>query len=208
MLRSVRFLSLALFLVGAFAVSVASAQILNSERIEQTFGSYGISVLYSDEMLRLSNLYSEHEGEMVTRTLAVVEYPEISNVAFAAEHQVITSGGSIGSTFTEAGWEVIKRNLSIFEFSAPEEFSGPMGVDASAKIATHFYQLDIEKNGQRYAYASIVEMHHPDYLSKADLSSIYPIDIVPDSRQSLRRHLQLIESGFGILQLPRLPLIQ
>src|SRR5262245_42966767 len=37
----------------------AAPELLNSERIEQKFGSYGIAVLRSDERLRVANLYSE-----------------------------------------------------------------------------------------------------------------------------------------------------
>jgi hypothetical protein len=54
-----RFQSSVLAAVAAIAVwSPAGAQILNSERIEQTFGSYGIEVIASEGSLRLSNLYS------------------------------------------------------------------------------------------------------------------------------------------------------
>jgi hypothetical protein len=198
------------FFIGAsllIAVGTApvSAQILNSERIEQTFGSYGIDVVYSDESLRLSNLYSEHGGERITRTLAFVEYPEIVNLAFAAEHRAILEGGSIGSTFKAAGWEVIKKNLSIIEVSAPDVFADLMGVEEGAQLATHYYQLDVARDEQQLAYALIAELHHPDYLSNDELTSIYPLDLVPltadsfelvpDREEILRRHLRLLHAG-------------
>ena len=40
------------------AVAEQPRELLNSERIEQQFGSYGIDVLESDAEMRVSNLYS------------------------------------------------------------------------------------------------------------------------------------------------------
>jgi hypothetical protein len=48
----------------------------------------------------------------------------------------------------------------------------------------------------------IAELHHPDYLSNDELTSIYPLDLapltadsfelVPDREEMLRRHLRLL----------------
>lgn len=48
--------------------------LLNSERIAQRYGSYGIEVLASDCGLRVSDLYSGEQTDRVTRTLAVVRF--------------------------------------------------------------------------------------------------------------------------------------
>ena len=58
-------------LLQALASLPAFAQILNSERIEQTFGSYGIDVVFSDSSLRISNLYSMESGAPVTRSRTI-----------------------------------------------------------------------------------------------------------------------------------------
>ena len=58
---------------------------LNSERIEARYGSYGIEVLESDTRIRESNLFSEHAGGRVTRTFAIVQYPEIVHSEFSDE---------------------------------------------------------------------------------------------------------------------------
>ena len=55
-------------------------------RIEQTFGSYGIEVLYTDDALRLSGLYSTHDGKNVIRTFAIVGYPAAVDDEIAARH--------------------------------------------------------------------------------------------------------------------------
>ena len=172
-------LKIALVLL-ALVAGVASAQILNSERIEQTFGSYGINVAFSDESLRISNLFSWHEGRTITRTLAIVAYPQVVDAAFASVHEQILAGGSIGATFQAAGWQVGKRNLDIREIPLPQAFAAPMEVDApETPLATHIYQLDIAKDGQSFHYATIVELHHPDYLTTAELAEIYPLEKEP-----------------------------
>jgi hypothetical protein len=68
MLSRVRRPIIGILLLAAFGAAPITAQILNSERIEQTFGSYGIDVIASDALLRVSNLYSRHDGEKITRT--------------------------------------------------------------------------------------------------------------------------------------------
>lgn len=199
-----------LALVTSFGALVASAQILNSERIEQTFGSFGIDVLYSDESLRVSSLYSEEGGARTTRTVAVVQYPALVDGAFTSEHQVILDGGSIGATFKEAGWEVVKINLSTQEMRQPDEITQLMSLDGRSPLATHFYQLDIRRQGERIPYAEIVEIHHPDYLTLDDLQRIYPLDVdtgrgdllsvIPPTEVLLRRHLRLMYAGLSALE--------
>src|SRR5262245_20843411 len=68
-------------------------ELLNSERIEQKFGSYGIEVLRSDTRARAADLFSTATsggGEQRTcRTFAVTRYPDEIAPAFAAEHREI-----------------------------------------------------------------------------------------------------------------------
>ena len=47
-------------------------ELLNSERIAATFGSYGVEVLEQNGAVRVSNLFSGEGEERVTRTFAVV----------------------------------------------------------------------------------------------------------------------------------------
>jgi len=37
----------------------------------------------------------------------------------------------------------------------------------------HVYQLLLVRNEQSFEYATIVEIHHPDYLSENDLQQLY-----------------------------------
>jgi hypothetical protein len=173
MLKSRRFAAVVISLLAGICASLAAAQMLNSERIEQTFGSYGIDVLYSDDTLRLSSLYSLQDGEKQMRTFAAVEYPQVVNEAFAAEHRRILAGGSIGATFRDAGWEVVKINVAFGESGAYTTLAALMGIEPGTKLATHYYRFEVQKNGERHRYASILEMHHPAYLGMAELVSIY-----------------------------------
>jgi len=90
---------------GATASRVESSnrQLLNSERIAARFGNYGIEVLAGDSRERVSNLYSEANGERTCRTFAVVRYPAAIDSAVAAEHDEIVRGGSIGAVFAAHG---------------------------------------------------------------------------------------------------------
>jgi hypothetical protein len=182
----------------------ASAQLLNSERIEQTFGSYGIDVVYSDERLRLSNLYSLDEGRKIMRTFAIVGYPDAVERSFASEHAAIVAGGSIGATFKASGWNVVKTGHQYFEIMLPDALAKAMHVEPGTQAAADAYRLAIERRGKHFDYALIIEIHHPDYLSQADLESIYGAETLvgmPDSTRELlgaaRRKLQTLALAFG-----------
>lgn len=194
----------AVLAVGALGVAVASAQILNSERIEQTFGSYGIELIFSDERLRLSNLYSLDDGEPVTRTFALVRYPEDVSPAFAPEHAAIVAGGSIGSTFEDAGWTVVKDYHQYFRIRLSPRLAAAMGVAADTPLATHAYRLEVARDGAQLEYALIIEIHHPEYLGEEDLPGIYGPEVVigmpDDVRALLENGLEQLERSLTLSQ--------
>jgi len=150
--------------------------LLNSERIRQKFGSYGVEVLFSDETTRITSLYST-EGDMkVTRTFAVVMYPTHVDTALTAEHRAIISGGSIGQVFKEGGWTIEKRSIFLGQISPSETYDdvySMMGGIAAAELAVYVYVFNIERGGLNFEYATIAEVYHPDYLVEDDLIRIY-----------------------------------
>ena len=158
---------------GERSEAPAGRELLNSERIEQRFGSYGIEVLESGAAYRVSNLYSLEGAQKICRTFAVVRYPETVAPEFALEHQRILAGGSIGAVFSAAGWRVEKRHLYFGTLTATRRVAELMGIVAGTALATHVYVLDVVKDDHRFQYAAIVEIHHPDYLRAADLPAIY-----------------------------------
>lgn len=163
--------------IGTLAIaSLALGQtreLLNSERIEHAFGSYAIAVLESTAQLRVSNLYSTEARGPICRTFAVVRYPPEVDPAFAAEHAAILAGGSIGAVFAKAGWRVEKTHEYYGELDAGAKVAALMGVPPQTRLATHVYALDVAKDDRRLRYAMLVEIHHPDYLTKDALETIY-----------------------------------
>lgn len=160
------------------------AELLNSERIERAFGSYGIAVLESAADVRVSNLYSVEDAREICRTFAVVRYPAVVAPAFEAEHATILAGGSIGAVFAAAGWRVEKTHLHYGKVNAQGRAAVLMAVTPGAELAAHVYELTVIKNDERHRYSTIVEIHHPDYLQIEDLAAIYGPVAEPSTAQA------------------------
>lgn len=148
-------------------------ELLNSERIERAFGSYGVEVLEADRKVRVSNLYSVDASGRVCRTFAVVRYPRAPDKRLAPENAAITNGASIGATFAAAGWRVGKSHLYIGELPAGQRVATLMGIAEGTPLALDIYVLEVSKDGTEIEYAAIGELHHPDYLKPADLTVLY-----------------------------------
>jgi hypothetical protein len=150
--------------------------LLNSERIRQRFGSYGIDVVRESESLRVSNLYSIEGGNKITRTLAVVIYAMPIPGMVMAEHGEIKHGHSIGEVFGRHGWSIAKENAYFGEIVASPALAGvyaSMGGIGEVNLAVHVYKLSVGKNGAWTDYATIAEVHQPDYLGLEKLHEIY-----------------------------------
>jgi len=150
-----------------------SRPLLNSERIEQKFGSYGIDVLKNSPAIRVSNLYSLHDGRKICRTFAAVNYPALVDPQYVGEHEQIVGGQSMGAVFVRNGWVVEKRHRYFGTLPMTEGLSRLMGGASAEHVAVHIYVLAIEKAGFSFEYASIAEIHHPGYLGLEDLRDIY-----------------------------------
>jgi hypothetical protein len=75
-----------------------------------------------------------------------------------------------------------------------------MRIEPEAVIASHLYRLEIHAENAQYDYATILEMHHPAYLSYADLKNIYKQnDSVEGAGAAVRKDLSLILSAERIL---------
>ncbi len=162
----------------------SQGQPLNSERIQQTFGSYGVDVMQASNDGRVSSVYSGIGDDKVTRTFAVVRFSGRVRPAFADEHSRVKSGQSLGAVFKAAGWEIEKHNIFVGEMEVPAKYallSDLMQLSLPKYLAGHVYLFVIRKNNRSYNYATITELHHPDYLSAADLRAIYGEIIFDDS---------------------------
>ncbi len=164
-------------LAAAMNASAVEPEHLNSERIEERFGSYGIDVLENTPELRRSNLFSHDGDRPVCRTYAIVCY-RAGAPSIAAEHAEVVSGNSIGAIFKSKGWSIYKQTLHIGDFDAsPTAFASDlMDLPDGAVLSLHVYRLQLKKDEQIIDYADIIEVHHPAYLDRDTLASLYPVD--------------------------------
>ncbi len=165
-------------LAVALHACTAEPELLNSERIEATFGSYGIEVLQNDAQLRRSSLYSIGEGVRTCRTYAVVQFLEQPGEQTQDEHTKIVSGGSIGEVFKSHGWRIYKQTLYTGNVTIDDKASdliGLMLLGDDDVLAMHVYRLLLEKEDTSVSYATIIEVHHPEYLDLDDLRRLYPV---------------------------------
>lgn len=172
-------------LVGACAEQPPGI-ILNSDRIRQEFGSYAVEILYSDEEQRISSLYSDSGAGKITRTFAVVVFDTPVAAALTQTHQNILAGKSIGEEFRAAGWTIDKQHVFIGELSVSAdhpEIKRLMNIQLPASVAAHTYQFVVTRDDRSFTYATIVEIHHPDYLDKDELEQLYGVMLFDDSER-------------------------
>lgn len=166
------------FIAAALSACAAQPELLNSDRIKERFGSYGIAVVAADGNVRRSSLYSTDNGRRTSRTHAVVRFVGPSVGELSTTHEKVAAGGSIGSTFRADGWNVVKRTVYIGEIAmhdAAHPIAQRMRLAGPTNLALHAYQLHVEKDPVSLHYATIIELHHPEYLSQDELLDIYPL---------------------------------
>ena len=169
---------------AAVSASAVESEVLNSERIEARFGSYGIDIISDRDGQRLASLYSGSGRERVCRTFASVRRQARSSESIDAEQADIAAGRSIGARFRESGWSVAKRTL--YTGAVPvsrliAEVRRRMCLAEGASDAVHAYQLVLGRERHTIDYATIIEAHHPDYLSVDALLGLYRITTAADA---------------------------
>ena len=166
-------------LAAVLSACATEPVLLNSERIQRRFGSYGIDVLASERGLRRSSLYSMNDGKLTCRTYAVVRFADQLDDRYGDEHAEVLAGNSIGATFRSHGWDLHKQTMYIGTLALPgqaSEIGSLMRLNGAHELALHVYQLLLVKDDQAFDYAMIIETHHPDYLKSSDLHSLYEYD--------------------------------
>lgn len=164
---------------AALSACAIEPEILNSERIEERFGSYGIEVLSNRPGLRRSALFSGENKDKTCRTYAVVRFVDTPDTRLDSEHEQILAGDSIGARFKADGWTIRKETLYLGATDRcprGSEIAAVMRIDNPCEIAMHVYRLLLQKDDAEFDYATISEFHHPDYLDLADLQALYPLD--------------------------------
>ena len=169
--------------------------LLNSERIEKKFGSYGIDIVQSDNQSRVSFLYSldpNNKNKKNYHTLAIVKFKETRKVSII--HEKILNGGSIGKSFKKEGWEIDKTNHQMMVISNPDKllFKSWLPQISDENLALHFYELNVKTENHYYLYAEILEIHHPKYLGFNDLTEVYNLDEETQNNEKLLSMLNFI----------------
>jgi len=163
-------------IAAALSACALEPESLNSDRIGDRFGSYGITVLPHTGGVRRSSLYSVDGETKTCRTYAVVRFVDDSTPSVATAHADVLAGHSIGTTFKSTGWQSRKITLHIghLTLDASQHAIGKlMRLEGVTEFAIHAYQLVLEKESQTVNYATIAEMHHPDYMSLPEVKSLY-----------------------------------
>jgi hypothetical protein len=182
-------------IAAAISACALEPESLNSERIEQRFGSYGIEVLSHSDGARRSSLYSIQDGVRVCRTYAVVQFVDEATPRVADAHADVLAGESIGATFKSSGWEINKITLYIGELPMPDldhPVAKLMRLEKPSNLGVHAYQLVLSKDDQTVEYALITETHHPDYLSEQELHSLYGENSLPSLDDEEIRNLSTL----------------
>lgn len=171
------------------ATQGSTAPILNSERIKQKFGSYGVEVIATTVPgLRVSNLFSLKDEIKITRTFAVTRFEEQRDPSLDEGHRrIVEENQSIGATFKELGFTILKENLFIGDFEPKTTcIFEMMGAVKPQPLATYIYRLSLSKGDiKNVPYAVIAELQHPDYLSTNDLSVIYGTKQTPENLEDI-----------------------
>lgn len=180
MARSRRFLPAFLFLgLAVSGLSEERAGIrktdtpkLNSERIEERFGSYGIEVL-EHAPVRVSKLYSIHGEEKICRTFAIVSFTEPAAKDLQPALTRIKAGASLGATLKKAGWKVEKEPLHIGTIPAGPRFRKLAKLEQSPDLAVSIYRLHATREEVNHEVATVIEIHHPEYLDEQQLRELH-----------------------------------
>ena len=69
-----------------------------------------------------------------------------------------------------------------------------MQLGQGAELAVHVYLMTLEKDDRSIQYATIIETHHPDYMTESALLKLYALDQAQRiSPADLARLLDLVE---------------
>ena len=96
---------------------------MNSDKIRERFGHYGVELLEQDTRTRLASLYSLSGEQRITRTLALTRFELPTHPGVEAQDAQIRSGESIGATLRKAGWSIVKNETIDCQVTAGQRFS-------------------------------------------------------------------------------------
>ncbi|MDG1065702.1 MAG: hypothetical protein P8O91_05755 [Luminiphilus sp.] len=147
---------------------------MNSDKIRERFGHYGVELLKQDTRTRLASLYSLSGERRVTRTLALTRFELPTHPEVEAQDAQIRSGESIGATLRNAGWTILKNETVDCQVTAGQRFAllGGSTLSPEDNVLLRIYTLNVSKQDLAIDYAIIAEAYHCDHIAPStDLPS-------------------------------------
>lgn len=178
--------------VGAISISLAAcakeSQPLNSDKIRERFGHYGVELLDQNAITRLASLFSISDQRRITRTLALTRFELPTHPALAAEDQQIRAGASIGATLRSAGWQVVKDGSADCQTLAGERFArlGGSTLTPEDPVLIRVYTLKLMRENVSLDYAVIAEAYHPEHVpTTSELPCTQSVEEILSTSQAL-----------------------
>lgn len=151
---------------------------LHADILEEKYGPIHAEVLRHDDSIRESHLKDE---KGVSRTYALTFFPDKLAEDITPIDQEIRSGGLIGKTFRDHGYEIRKNVLDVFVLRLPKWLKRDFATDdksAKARV-TEFYA---KKEGlPPVIYGMVLEVYSPDF-KEAEINEVDKDQINPTTR--------------------------
>ena len=149
---------------------------LHSDILEKQFGPVHPQILQHNNILRESLIVDE---EGISRTYAITFFPENPNKEIVEVDKAIRSGGMIGKTFREKGFEVRKNVLDVFIIDIPGWLKEKFNIEGNkAKARISEFCAGNDATGQVEVYGTVLEVYTPDFrspeINEVDLAQINP----------------------------------
>jgi hypothetical protein len=149
---------------------------LHSDVLEDKYGPIHSIVIRHDDIIREAHLMDASD---ISRTYALTFFSfDRTNEEMCAINEKIKSGGLIGQTFREHGYEIRKNVIDVFTVPLPDWLKKDFhSSDAFAKARlSEFYA---KKDGSSpIIYGTVLEVYAPDFrgpiINDVDLAQINP----------------------------------
>ena len=140
---------------------------MNSDKIRERFGHYGVELLEQDTRTRLASLYSLSGEQRITRTLALTRFELPTHQAVSEQDAQIRAGDSIGATLRHAGWNVVKNHTTDCQVAAGKRFAalGGTTLNPEDQVLVRVYTLSVLKQELAIDYAIIAEAYHCEHIA-------------------------------------------
>lgn len=137
---------------------MAIKNLLQSDKLEKAHGPIHIEVLKHDKHTREVFL-SDQKG--IKREYAITFFSKNPDKDLAAVNRKIKSGGLIGKTFRDGGYDIIKRKKKNFTIELTERLKKEFSTNKNSAKSS-IYEFYVKKGtGSLKLYGTIFEIYNP-----------------------------------------------